>query len=485
MNSGETTTPGHQQSDWINDWNNGSMSGFCDNNTYTPPCFPYSYVVNYPGTTDALPYYQIAYNYGFANYMFQTNEGPSYPAHQFLFTGTSAPVAPSSSYGQYFVVNNPTSAGNGTGGLSGCPQEVDLNWIDPTRAIAPGQNGNLECYPHDSLVTGSTCQNNSTLCDKNSTLFSSSWRYYAPEPGSIWDAPEAIPEVCYGVNSTGNAPAACGQASLNNGTNWKNHMSFYSVEAGAPILSDISNCQLQQISWVIPDAAWSDHPNNSTGAALGPYWVANIVDAIGNSYANSEGTCDYWGNVAPSGSSARKPTAIFIVWDDWGGLYDHVPPPNAWLGAVSGSGFTCGAPNGWGCGYIYGFRVPLLVVSEYTGASTSGGGYISGACGPGQQVSQCPNDTGAGQIYQHDFGSILAFTEFNFDLPQIAAPSYADANTLDAVGGNIPLSDFFPLCVPTCAGRSFHQIDVTNYPASFFQDYYATHSATPTGPDPD
>jgi len=283
MNSGETTTPGHQQSDWLYDWNNGSMNQFCDN-TYTVPCFPYSYVVNYPGTTDVLPYYQIAANYGFANYMFQTNEGPSYPAHQFLFTGTSAPVAPSSSYNQYFVVNNPTSAGNGTGGSSGCPQQVDLSWIDPTRTIAAGQNGNLECYPHDSLVTGSTCQSNNTLCDKSSSLFSSSWRYYAPEPGSIWDAPEAIPEVCYGVNSTANVPTACGQMNTNgnnyNYNNWKSHMSFYSAEAGAPIISDIANCQLQQISWVIPDALWSDHPNSSTGAALGPYWVANIVDAL-------------------------------------------------------------------------------------------------------------------------------------------------------------------------------------------------------------
>lgn len=264
-------------------------------------------------------------------------------------------------------------------------------------------------------------------------------------------------------------------------------MTFYSVEAGAPILSDIANCQLQQISWVIPDAAWSDHPNNSTGAALGPYWVANIVDGIGNSYANSEGACDYWGNVASAASGKRKPTAIFIVWDDWGGFYDHVPPPNAWLGAVSGSGFTCGAPNDWGCGYIYGFRVPFLVVSEYTGASTSGGGYISGPCGVTGQPT-CPN---TGQKYQHDFGSILAFTEFNFGLlniDQSGDNGYADYNALDwgALRQNIPLSDFFPLYTGTTpTGRPFFQIPVSDFPAGFFGNYYSTHSATPTGPDPD
>jgi hypothetical protein len=89
-------------------------------------------------------------------------------------------------------------------------------------------------------------------------------------------------------------------------------------------------------------------------------------------------------------------------------------------------------------------------------------------------------------IFQHDFGSILNFTEFNFGLPKIASPNYADSNALDSVGGtHVPLSDFFPLCTTTCASRSFYPIPVTNYPASFFQNYYATHNATPTGPDPD
>jgi Phosphoesterase family len=271
-----------------------------------------------------------------------------------------------------------------------------------------------------------------------------------------------------------------------NYTNWHNHMSFYSVEAGAPILADIANCQLQQISWVIPDAAWSDHPNNNTGAALGPYWVANIVDAIGNSYANSGNTCDYWGNVAPSGSSARKPTAIFIVWDDWGGFYDHVKPYKVLQGQNNGTQqnpiWSCPSPpatNNWGCGYTYGFRVPFLVVSEYTGASTSGGGYISGSCTP----PNCPNTTAK---YQHDFGSILAFTEYNFNLPKIAPPLYADNNTIDSFNGNVPLSDFFSLYTGSgSTGRSFFQIPVTNFPGSFFANYYATHNATPAGPDPD
>jgi hypothetical protein len=63
----------------------------------------------------------------------------------------------------------------------------------------------------------------------------------------------------------------------------------------------------------------------------------------------------------------------------------------------------------WGCGYAYGFRVPLLVVSEHTPVGT-----ISGA------VTSYPVTYPPPAEYTHDFGSILAFTENNFGLPPIA-----------------------------------------------------------------
>lgn len=159
------------------------------------------------------------------------------------------------------------------------------------------------------------------------------------------------------------------------------------------------------------------------------------------------------------------------MWDDWGGFCDHVAPPKA-LEQNPKTGFTDCDPNTqWGCGYIYGFRVPLLVVSEYTPA-----GYVSGALpNPGRQP-----------IYEHDFGSILAFTEWNFNFnPQfVAEPYYADYNALDwgPDRNNIPLSDFFSLS----GQRAFTPIS-TPYPRSAFTGYYTTlhHGiyAIPTGPD--
>jgi phospholipase C len=60
----------------------------------TLPANPeFKYVDNSTGTVQ--PYFEIARNYGFANRMFQTNQGPSFPAHQFLFGGTSQPSADS------------------------------------------------------------------------------------------------------------------------------------------------------------------------------------------------------------------------------------------------------------------------------------------------------------------------------------------------------------------------------------------------------
>ena len=68
--------------------------------TSSPAGSSYGYVQNYPvansdgssgGRLD--PYYKLAKQYGWANAMYQTNQGPSYPAHQFMFSGTSAPLA--------------------------------------------------------------------------------------------------------------------------------------------------------------------------------------------------------------------------------------------------------------------------------------------------------------------------------------------------------------------------------------------------------
>ena len=81
-----------------------------------------------------------------------------------------------------------------------------------------------------------------------------------------------------------------------------------------------------------PSPGDSDHPGPDSGNG-GPDWVASVVNAVGQS--------KYWNNCA-----------IFIMWDDWGGWYDHVSPPQL-------ADVQTGAYEGLG------FRTPLIVVSPY------------------------------------------------------------------------------------------------------------------------
>src|SRR6202158_4024193 len=289
-----------------------------------------------PTATYIQPYFQLAEQYTFADRMFQTNQGPSYPAHQFIISGTSAPVAGS----KLFAAENTNSSG------AGCdaPATATVPLIDPTGS----ETANDPIYP---------CLDHPTLTDLLEAK-SLTWRYYTPPGPAIWNGPEAIQHIC-----GPNAPPPNGTACV--GSDWTNNVVLNQKQ----ILTDITNNQLKDVSWVIPRGQDSDHAGGS--GTTGPSWVASVVNVIGNS--------PYWAN-----------TAIFITWDDWGGWYDHVAPPQVLRGA------NC---TQWGCGYVYGFRVPLIVVSPYVKA---------------QHISHT----------QHDFGSILKFVEATFSLPSLG---YADA----------------------------------------------------------
>jgi len=278
------------------------------------------YVLNKKHILD--PYLQMATQYGWANFMFQTNQGPSYPAHQFLFGGTSAPNTTDDAAGVY-ASSNMTSTG-GTGGTqaeAGCTAPADTR----VKLISPGVGESQEIFP---------CFEHQTMGDllSNTTMPAPlTWRYYVPSPGSIWTAPNSIQHICQ-------ASAPGGECT---GQQWKDNVDFPNTATGnngsVDVLTDIAGCHLRSVTWAIPTGANSDHANINDGG--GPSWVASIVNAIGNATSCDGGT-GYWND-----------TAIFITWDDWGGWYDHEPPTIL---------------NGDPGSYQYGFRVPLLVVSAYT-----------------------------------------------------------------------------------------------------------------------
>ncbi len=100
------------------------------------------------------------------------------------------------------------------------------------------------------------------------------------------------------------------------------------VVSSAKFYPEARNGTLPAVSWVVPSNAVSEHPVASVSA--GQAYVTGLINSV------MEG---------PDWDS----TAIFLAWDDWGGFYDHVPPP-----AVDELG--------------YGLRVPSIVISPYARA---------------------------------------------------------------------------------------------------------------------
>jgi phospholipase C len=367
----------HANAAFVSMYDGGKMDGAnlipCSPAANCPPNAHPNPQYMYVKPADVQPYFALAEQYTFGDRMFQTNEGPSFPAHQFIISGTSAPTTGSN----LFAAENPTQS------PAGCiaPLTNRVKMIDP-KGSETNATPQYPCFEHPTLTD--------LLNTKGVT-----WRYYAPSPGSIWTGPDAIQHMCQ--QQTVNGTLTC------TGPDWTNNVKIPQSQ----VLVDIANGQLAQVSWVIPNGLSSDHAVANDGS--GPSWVSAIVNAIGNS--------SYWAN-----------TAIIITWDDWGGWYDHVAPK------VIDDGVS------WGSGYVYGFRVPLIVVSPY--AKTA---YISHTT--------------------HDFGSILKFIENTYNLPSLG---YADTPADD-------LSDCFNL---THSPVTFRAI-----PAALKATYFINDKRPPTDPD--
>jgi phospholipase C len=257
---------GHNHQPFVLEYDNGKMDGadrvplLCQPHCPLPGgATQYGYVV----ASDVGPYFQLAEQYTFADRMFQTNQGASFPAHQFIISGTSAPTATS----DLFAAENP-SGGNKPGVNTGCtaPAYQYVAMIDPQGNESQTQ---YPCFEHAAIT------------DSLDNL-GLDWRYYTTSGGLLWTGPNAIQHMRLGPD-------------------WAKV-----VTPDTAILTDIAAGQLPAVSWVIPRGQASDHPNTNLGQ--GPSWVASVVNAVGNS--------KYWDS-----------TAILITWDDWGGWFDHVAPP--------------------------------------------------------------------------------------------------------------------------------------------------------------
>ena len=198
------------------------------------------------------------------------------------------------------------------------------------------------------------------------------WRFYTStleNDGGEWSGYQAVKHIRYGPD-------------------WSKDV----ITPQTQFFTDVAAGNLANVTWITPVCEDSDHVN--CGGNLGPHWVSSLVNAVGQSR--------FW-----------KTSAVFVMWDDWGGLYDHVPPPYEDYDGL-------------------GFRVPLIVISPYAKKD-----YVSHV--------------------QYEHGSILRFVEDQYGLGQLAA---SDARAND------PAVDCFDFTRPP---RRYQPVP-TLYTPSFFMN---------------
>ncbi|GAC1633723.1 MAG: hypothetical protein NVS4B2_19760 [Chloroflexota bacterium] len=160
-----------------------------------------------------------------------------------------------------------------------------------------------------------------------------SWKYYAPgayNSGYIWSAFDSIRHIRF--------------SNL-----WRTN-----VPSDTSFIRDVNAGRLPSVSWLVTNEELSEHPPYSMCA--GENWTVRQINAVMHS------------RLWPS-------TAIVLTWDDFGGFYDHVPPPRR--------------------DYIsLGPRVPTIVISPYARPHAVDHNVL-------------------------EFDSILKFVEDTFSLPRL------------------------------------------------------------------
>ncbi len=139
------------------------------------------------------------------------------------------------------------------------------------------------------------------------------------------------------------------------------------VAPTAQFVADAQNGRLPAISWLFPTSPSTEHPPEST--CEGENWTVQQLNAVMQ---------------GPDWNS----TVVFLTYDDFGGFYDHVPPPQLDV-------------------FGLGPRVPLLIVSPFAKP-----GYISHT------------------VYEHS--SILKFVETRYQLPALTARDGTASDMLDS-----------------------------------------------------
>ncbi len=342
----------HRYAGYLAEDDRGKMDGF-DVAPYgngAPECaYPYQYT----DPAQIKPYWDMASQYTLAEHMFMTQGSDSFTAHQDLIRGDTIVQRNKA------MIDLPSCSGTKCWWGCDAPPNTHTSLITKDNVYLQAQ-GPFPC-------TTQFKKKYPTLRDLLDAK-GVSWKYYVPPPstgnGKLLNAFDAI-------------------AAVRNGSEWGTKVVWPETQ----IFDDISAGQLPAVSWLIPDAQNSDHPGASS-TDTGPSWVASVVNAIGES--------PYWGS-----------TAVVILWDDWGGLYDNLPPKILDYGGL-------------------GFRVPAIVVSPYAKANN---------------ISQT----------QYEFGSILRYVEDNWNLGSLGTTDARATSIVDCFNYSQSPITFVPI------GSKYHK----------------------------
>jgi phospholipase C len=248
-------------------------------------------VMGYHNGQDLPNYWAYARNFVLQDHMFASVASWSLPAHLFLVSAWSAVCS---------VLMDPTSCQNNSNFFTGSVDTglitadnaqwptVHYDWTDITYLL---HKAHVSWHYYIDQGAQPDCPYGQVVCQPNPQK--------ATVPG-IWNPLQAFDTV-HNDGQTGD------------------------IVPFKTLYQDLHAGRLPSVSWVIPNDPHSEHPPSPISA--GQTYVTQVIDAIMHSKD--------W----PS-------TAIFLTWDDWGGFYDHVPPPRV-------------DQNG------YGIRVPGLVISPY------------------------------------------------------------------------------------------------------------------------
>ncbi len=203
------------------------------------------------------------------------------------------------------------------------------------------------CDHYFSEVAGPSTPNHLMLIAADSPVINNPHNHYRPSPSDVYDLQSL--------------PGALEKAGLT----WDNYggYAFHYIHELAQhpgnhtsdlFAHDAAAGKLASVSWVYAEGkpSYSEHPRQDI--TPGSEWTGKQIQAIVD------------GGLWPR-------TVIFITWDDWGGWYDHVAPPNVETWDSRRAQRPEDAfPQFDGQQFRYGSRVPCLVISPYARQ-----GYVS------------------------------------------------------------------------------------------------------------